>query len=179
MSRVGKKPINIPKGVTVTHDPKKQSMKAKGPKGENEMTYHPLMEVTIDKETIHVKRPDDLKVNKSLHGMTQRMIENLIIGVTSGFEKKLIINGIGFKADVKGTDLVLSLGFSHPVEMKMPKGVNAKAEKGMVTLTGIDKEVLGQFAADVRAKKPTEPYKGSGIRYENERVRKKAGKKAA
>jgi large subunit ribosomal protein L6 len=179
MSRIGKQPIAIPKGVTVTHDPKLNFIKVKGPKGENELNYHPKMEVVIDKDIIHVKRPDDLKENKALHGMTQRIIENLVMGVFTGFEKKLVITGVGFKADVKGTDLVLSVGYSHPVEMRMPKGVGAKAEKGSVTLTGIDKQVLGQFAAEVRAKKPTEPYKSAGIRYENERVRKKAGKKAA
>ncbi|MDD5089636.1 MAG: 50S ribosomal protein L6 [Candidatus Wallbacteria bacterium] len=179
MSRIGKKVIKVPQGVTIKHDEKAFSLSVKGPKGENSLVYNRGMKVVVNAGEITVARPDDDKNNRALHGLTNKLISNLVCGVSQGFEKSLTIMGVGYRALVKDRIIELSVGFSHPVEMKMPVGVSAKVEKSLLTLYGIDREVLGQFAADVRAVRPPEPYKGAGIRYTAEHVRKKAGKKAA
>jgi len=179
MSRIGRKPITIPKSVNLNHDEKKRLISVKGSKGINEMTYHKNVSVKIDGDVLTVMRLNDDKENRALHGLTRKLIENLITGVDKGFEKKLIINGVGYKAEVKGSSLILNVGYSHPVEMSLPQNITAKVERNLITLNGIDRQKLGQFAAEVRKVRPPEPYKGAGIRYEDEYIRRKAGKKAA
>lgn len=179
MSRIGKKPVEIPKGVNVTLDESNKVIKAKGPKGENELKYHKDINVIIEDNKIVVKRPTDSKNHKALHGLVRKLIDNLVVGVSKGFEKRLLIQGVGYKAVVKGNNLVLNVGFSHPVEMSLPDGISAKVENNIIILSGIDKQKLGQFAADIRSVRPPEPYKGAGIRYVDERIIRKAGKKAA
>jgi large subunit ribosomal protein L6 len=179
MSRIGRKPVVIPKGVTLNHDEAKRLIVAKGPKGTNELIYHKNMSIKIDGDTLTVSRPNDQKENRALHGLTRKLIDNLVVGVSTGFEKRLLINGVGYKAEAKGDKLVLYVGYSHPVDMPMPKDITAKVEKNLIILSGIDRQKLGQFAAEVRKVRPPEPYKGAGIRYHDEHIRRKAGKKAA
>ncbi len=175
MSRVAKKPIIIPEKTTVAVD--KGVVSVKGPKGEMTRSFKPGIEIVVADGTVTLtlKRPEDAV----LWGTYASHIKNMIQGVVSGFEKKLIIEGIGFKSDVKGTELVMSLGFSHPVKMAIPAGLKVTADKNIVSISGVDKEAVGAFAAAIRAKKKPEPYKGKGIRYENEVIRRKQGKKAA
>jgi len=179
MSRIGRKPVSIPKGVTLKHDEAKRLINAKGPKGTNELQYHANMKVNIDGDILTVERPDDKSENRALHGLTRKLIENLVVGVSTGFVKRLLINGVGYKAEAKGDKLVLYVGYSHPVDLAMPDSIEAKVEKNLIILTGFDRQKLGQFAAEVRKVRPPEPYKGAGIRYEDEHIRRKAGKKAA
>ncbi len=175
MSRIGRLPVAIPDGVTVTIAEKNQ-VTVKGPKGTLEKTFSP--ELTIEEKDGHVvvTRPNDLKRVKALHGLTRSLINNMVIGVTKGYEKTLEINGVGYRAAKQGQKLVLTLGFSHPVEMQDPKGVETKVDGNKIVISGIDKEKVGQFAAEIRDKKKPEPYKGKGIKYSDEVIRRKVGK---
>lgn len=175
MSRVGKKPITIPNGVKA--ELKSGAMTVTGPKGSLEVLVHPKTKVTIGENeiTVDIDRKDS-KFEKSLWGLTRSLIQNAVTGVVSGFEKKLEINGVGYRGSVAGTKITLALGFSHPVEVEVPKGLSAAMEKNVITITGIDKQQVGEFAAKIRALKKPEPYKGKGIKYSDEVVRRKAGK---
>ena len=176
MSRVGRMPIAIPAGVTVDIA-ENNHVTVKGPKGTLEKTLP--MEMTIEREddaTIVVKRPNDLKKMKSLHGLTRSLLFNMVKGVVDGYEKKLEVNGVGYRVAKQGKKLVLNLGFSHPVEMEDPEGVESKVEGNVITVSGIDKEKVGQYAALIRDKKRPEPYKGKGIKYADETIRRKVGK---
>ncbi|OGY46957.1 MAG: 50S ribosomal protein L6 [Candidatus Buchananbacteria bacterium RIFCSPHIGHO2_02_FULL_45_11b] len=178
MSRIGKQPINIPAGVEVKIDGGLISVK--GPKGELSEKLHPL--VNVEKKEgqllVAVSNPEDKK-QRSLWGLFQRLISNLVIGVTKGFSKQLEVNGIGYKAAVSGGNLVLHLGYSHPVEFKIPKDLEIKVEKNIITIAGAGKQLVGQAAAQIRALRKPEPYKGKGIKYAGEVIRRKAGKTAA
>ena len=177
MSRIGKQQLHIPAGVTVTFDA--HAVRVKGPKGEltralrDEINFKQVEGII----TSAPRRND--KFSRSLWGTYMSHVENMVTGVVTPFEKKLLVEGVGFKWDVKGTDLNLSLGFSHPVIMAIPAGLTVVAEKGMLTITGIDKELVGLFAMKVRQMKKPEPYKGKGIRYSTEVIRRKQGKKSA
>ncbi len=176
MSRIGRMPIAVPAGVTVDIAENNQ-VTVKGPKGE--LTRKLASEMTIEKdgEEIKVTRPNDLKKMKSLHGLTRTLIYNMIIGVTEGYEKRLEVNGVGYRAAKQGKKLTLSLGYSHPVEMEDPEGVEVTVDgQNLIIVKGIDKEKVGQYAAEIREKRPPEPYKGKGIKYDYEVIRRKAGK---
>ena len=175
MSHIGKKTIVIPEKTEVSQ--KDGIFSVKGPLGEISRRFVSDVDVLVEGKNITVK-PNARMVNKAVWGTTVSHIANMIEGVTKGFEKKLIIEGIGFKADVKGSEIVLSLGFSHPVKVPIPSGISVKSEKGTVTITGINKEQVGGFAAELRDLKKPEPYKGKGIRYEGEVIKRKQGKKA-
>lgn len=176
MSRIGRMPIAIPAEVTVTiADNNKVTVK--GPKGTLERAVPIEMTIKEEDGQIVVTRPSDLKKMKSLHGLTRSLINNMIIGVTSGYEKRLEINGVGYRAQKKGKTLVLSLGYSHPVEMEDPEGVESTMDgQNLVIIKGIDKEKVGQYAAEIRDKRRPEPYKGKGIKYVDEVIRRKVGK---
>ena len=176
MSRIGRMPIAIPAGVTVTIA-ENNHVTVKGPKGTLERTLP--SEMTIKEEAGHiiVERPNDLKRNKSLHGLTRTLIHNMVTGVTTGYEKTLEINGVGYRAAKSGKVLTLSLGYSHPVEMTDPDGITTVVEgQNIIKVQGIDKEKVGQFAAEIRSKRGPEPYKGKGIKYQEEHIRRKVGK---
>lgn len=175
MSRIGRMPVAIPAGVEVkvTDD---NFITVKGPKGTLERQLVPNMTVTVEGAEILVTRPNDLKKNKSFHGLTRSLIANMVEGVTNGYEKKLEIQGVGYRAAKNGKNLDLSLGFSHPVVMEDPDGIDSAVEGNIITVKGINKEKVGQYAAEIRAKRPPEPYKGKGIRYVGEHVRRKEGK---
>ena len=177
MSRVGKQLIIIPSGVTVKIEGQKVSVK--GPKGDLERTFHSNTVIVLNGReiSVSVKNPKE-GFDRGLWGLSRVLISNMITGVTEGFFKKLEIAGIGFKAQVQGNKLVLSLGFSHPVELEFPKNISAVVEKNLVTVSGIDKEQVGQFAATIKLLKKPEPYKGKGIKYQGEKIRRKAGKAA-
>ena len=175
MSRIGKKPVVIPAGVAV--DLKDETLKIKGPKGELVLAVHPKVAInhTDSELTVSVKHPD-VKAEKALWGLFRALINNMVVGVTSGFTKILEINGVGYKAAMTGTKLVMALGYSHPIEMEVPKGLEVKVEKNVITIAGIDRQLVGQFAAEVRSQREPEPYKGKGIKYSDETIRRKAGK---
>ncbi len=176
MSRIGRMPIAIPAGVTVDLA-ENNKVTVKGPKGTLERVLPAEMLIKLDGDIITVDRPNDLKKNKSLHGLTRTLINNMIIGVTAGFEKKLEVNGVGYKAAKKGNTLVLSLGYSHPVEMVDPEGIEVVLEgQNVILVRGINKENVGQYAAEIRGKRQPEPYKGKGIKYADEVIRRKVGK---
>lgn len=177
MSRIGKKPIAIPSGVTVTAG--NSEVSAKGPKGSLNLPLHPRITVKTEDNNVkvEVKNPQ-LQEDRALWGLYRALVANLVKGVTEGFEKKLEINGVGYRASVSGKKLVLALGFSHPVELEIPEGLNVAVEKNIMIISGIDRQLVGQFAAVVRSQKIPEPYKGKGIRYIDEVVRRKAGKAA-
>ena len=177
MSRVGKKPIQIPQGVEVKISG--QKVMVRGPKGELSREVRPEIGVEVKEGKILVSPKIETKKTKALWGLTRALIANMIKGVTEGYEKKLEIEGIGFRASVEGENLVLSVGFTHPVKIKAPEGIKFSVEKNIITVSGTDKELVGQMAAKIRAIRPPEPYKGKGIRYVGERVRRKVGKKAA
>lgn len=175
MSRIGRLPIQIPNGVEVTIDGNRVTVK--GPLGTLSREFHPRMRIIKEDNVIRVERISDGKLDKSLHGLTRTLINNMIIGVTQGYSKVLDIVGVGYRAEVKGDKLILNVGFSHPVEYKIPEGIKIECPIATrVVVTGIDKEKVGQVAAEIRAIKPPEPYKGKGIRYADEEVRRKAGK---
>lgn len=175
MSRVGRKPIPIPSGIDVKVD--KNSVSVKGPKGQLKQDFHPRIGINIDAGNILVSRSSDDKLDRSLHGLTRSIISNMITGVTKGYEKALEISGVGYRAQVQGRSLMLTLGFSHPVEFKLPEGIDAAVDKQTnITIKGIDKYLVGQVAANIRGLKPPEPYKGKGIKYSDEVVRRKEGK---
>lgn len=177
MSRIGRKPINIPAGVTVTLVPETNHITVKGPKGELERTLHPNMTVQVEGATIHVTRPDDEKFNRSLHGLTRSLIANMIEGVTNGYSKTLEIQGVGYRVAKQGDAVNLTLGFSHPVIVKEIPGIKLDVpDPSKIVVSGADKQLVGQFAAEVRAIKKPEPYHGKGIRYAGEYVRMKEGK---
>ncbi|MCR5451659.1 MAG: 50S ribosomal protein L6 [Lachnospiraceae bacterium] len=175
MSRVGRMPIAVPAGVTVDIA-ENNHVTVKGPKGTLEKTLPSEMEISKEGEEIVVKRPNDLKKMKSLHGLTRTLIANMVVGVTDGYEKKLEVNGVGFRAAKQGKKLTLNLGFSHPVEMEDPEGIETTVDGNVILVKGIDKEKVGQFAAEIRDKKRPEPYKGKGIKYSDEVIRRKVGK---
>ena len=176
MSRIGRMPIAIPAGVTVDIAENNQ-VTVKGPKGTLERVLPAEMSITKEVEEIKVARPNDLKKMKSLHGLTRTLINNMIIGVTEGYEKKLEVNGVGYRAAKQGKKLTLSLGYSHPVEMEDPEGIEVTVEgQNIIIVKGIDKEKVGQYAAEIREKRAPEPYKGKGIKYEDEVIRRKVGK---
>ena len=176
MSRIGRMPIAVPAGVTVDIAENNQ-VTVKGPKGELTRKLAPEMKIEKDGEEIKVTRPNDLKKMKSLHGLTRTLINNMIIGVTEGYEKKLEVNGVGYRAAKQGKKLTLSLGYSHPVEMEDPEGVEVTVDgQNLIIVKGLDKEKVGQYAAEIREKRPPEPYKGKGIKYDYEVIRRKAGK---
>ncbi|NQT07384.1 MAG: 50S ribosomal protein L6 [Candidatus Omnitrophica bacterium] len=175
MSRVGRKPIAVPKGVKV--EIKDNEVTVQGTKGKLSLKIPNSYKVTLDKENITVTRPSDLKINMSQHGLYRSLINNLIIGVTEGYNKKLEIQGVGYKAQVQGKNLNMLLGFSHQINFPIPEGITIKAPKPtQVHIEGIDKKLVGEVAATIRAFYKPEPYKGKGIRYEGEYVRRKAGK---
>ena len=176
MSRIGRMPIAIPAGVTVDIA-ENNHVTVKGPKGTLERVLPAEMSITKEGEEIKVARPNDLKKMKSLHGLTRTLINNMIIGVTEGYEKKLEVNGVGYRAAKQGKKLTLSLGYSHPVEMEDPEGIEVTVEgQNIIIVKGIDKEKVGQYAAEIREKRAPEPYKGKGIKYEDEVIRRKVGK---
>ncbi len=175
MSRIGKLPVALPQGVEVTI--KGQKVDVKGPKGSLSREIHPLVEVVSQDNELRVKPREQSIKAKALWGLSRSLLNNMVLGVSQGFSKVLEINGVGYRAELSGDTLKLSLGFSHPVEFKLPKGVSAKVEKNtVITLTSIDKELLGQTAATIRAFRPPEPYKGKGIKYADEVIRRKVGK---
>ena len=176
MARIGRMPIAIPAGVTVTIA-ENNKVTVKGPKGTLERVLPAEMSIKEEDGQIIVTRPSDLKKMKSLHGLTRTLINNMIVGVTAGYEKKLEINGVGYRAQKQGKKLVLSLGYSHPVEMEDPEGLESTMEgQNVIIVKGIDKEKVGQYAAEIRDKRRPEPYKGKGIKYADEVIRRKVGK---
>ena len=176
MSRIGRMPIAIPAGVTV-EVAENNKVTVKGPKGTLERVLPGEMEIKVEGAEVTVARPNDLKKMKSLHGLTRTLINNMVIGVTEGYQKKLEVNGVGYRAAKSGSKLTLSLGYSHPVEMVDPEGVETTVEgQNVIIVKGIDKEKVGQFAAEIRDKRRPEPYKGKGIKYADETIRRKVGK---
>ncbi|WP_312445946.1 50S ribosomal protein L6 [Lacrimispora sp.] len=176
MSRIGRMPIAVPAGVTVAIA-ENNKVTVKGPKGTLERVLPSEMTIKEEDGHIVVTRPNDLKKMKSLHGLTRTLVNNMVVGVTNGYEKKLEINGVGYRAQKQGKKLVLSLGYSHPVEMEDPEGVEATMEgQNVIIIKGIDKEKVGQYAAEIRDKRRPEPYKGKGIKYADEVIRRKVGK---
>ena len=176
MSRIGRMPIAIPAGVTV-EVAENNKVTVKGPKGTLERVLPAEMEIKVENGEVTVIRPNDLKKMKSLHGLTRTLINNMVVGVTAGYEKKLEVNGVGYRAAKAGNKLTLSLGYSHPVEMIDPEGVETVLDgTNIIIVKGIDKEKVGQFAAEIRDKRRPEPYKGKGIKYADETIRRKVGK---
>ena len=176
MSRIGRMPIAIPSGVTV-EVAENNKVTVKGPKGTLERVLPEAMDIKVDGEEVVVSRPNDLKKNKALHGLTRTLINNMVIGVSAGFEKVLEINGVGYRGAKQGKKLVLNLGYSHPVEIADPEGIETVMEgQNKIIIKGIDKEKVGQFAAEIRTKREPEPYKGKGIKYADETIRRKVGK---
>jgi large subunit ribosomal protein L6 len=178
MSRIGKKPVVVPKNVTASVDG--QTIKVKGPKGELERRVHPEISVALDNGNIVVNRPSDEPNHRALHGLTRTLVANMVDGVTKGYSKQLEIVGVGYKAEGRPYGLQLALGFSHPIEYRAPKGIKLSApQPTQIVIEGADKELVGQVAAELRSLRPPEPYKGKGIKYVGEQVRRKAGKAGA
>ncbi|MCI6263652.1 50S ribosomal protein L6 [Olsenella sp. YH-ols2221] len=177
MSRIGKKPVTVPAGVTVTING--NEVKVKGPKGELDRTFSDLVTISQEGEEILVARNDETTESNAQQGLTRTLIHNMVVGVSEGFEKKLELTGVGYRAQLKGKDLDLSLGYSHPVIYACPENISFEVpDNTHITVKGISKEQVGQVAAEVRAKRPPEPYKGKGIHYEGEHIRRKLGKAA-
>ena len=175
MSRIGKKPISVPAGVTVTCE--NNHVTVKGPKGEIAKQFSPELGIAVEDGVITVTRPTDDKEHRSLHGLTRTLINNMVVGVTNGYEKVLEVNGVGYRASKQGKKLTLNLGYSHPVEMEDPEGLETVLDgQNKITVKGIDKEKVGQYAAEIRDKRRPEPYKGKGIKYADETIRRKVGK---
>lgn len=176
MSRIGKLPINIPGGVTITVGDD-NTVNVKGPKGELSEKISHEMHLSIEDGILSVKRPSDQKEHRALHGLSRTLINNMVVGVTAGYQKNLDIVGVGYRAQMQGDKLVLNVGYSHPVEFEPPQGISFEAPTpNRVSVKGINKQQVGQLAADIRKVRPPEPYKGKGIKYENEIVRRKEGK---
>jgi len=176
MSRIGKMPIAIPAGVTV-EIAENNLVTVKGPKGTLSRQLPTEMEIKEEGAVVTVSRPNDLKKMKSLHGLTRTLIHNMVVGVTEGYKKTLLINGVGYRAQKSGKVLTLFLGYSHQIDLTDPEGIESKCENpNTIVITGIDKEKVGQFAAEIRSKREPEPYKGKGIKYDYEKIRRKAGK---
>jgi large subunit ribosomal protein L6 len=177
MSRIGRQPIEVPDGVTV--DIGTANVSVKGPKGELKTAHHPDMKVSVDEGAVKVERPTDRGEHRALHGLTRSLIANMVQGVTDGFEKRLEIQGVGYRAQLKGKALELSVGYSHPVSVPAPDGIEFEVpEPTQVIVRGIDKQQVGEIAAQIRKQRPPEPYKGKGIRYVDEYVQRKVGKRA-
>lgn len=175
MSRIGRKPIEVPSGVTVTIEG--SHVKVKGPRGELSRTFHPDMGLTLDNGTVTVSRPSDESRHKALHGLSRTLLANMVEGVTKGFVKQLEITGVGYKAELKPYGLLMSLGYSHTIEVKAPAGVKLTApQPTQVVVEGADKEAVGRVASEIRKLRKPEPYKGKGVRYAGEVIRRKAGK---
>jgi len=176
MSRIGKLPVAVPAGVEVTIDG--QQIKVKGPKGTLEHTVAEPIVVERDEDgTLLVKRPDDERTSKALHGLTRTLVNNLVVGVTAGYEKKMEIHGVGYRVQAKGSDLEFALGYSHPVKIEAPEGITFKVETPTrFSVSGIDKQKVGQISAVIRKLRRPDPYKGKGLRYEGEKIRRKVGK---
>ncbi len=178
MSRIGKRPVVVPKGVTV--ELQGSTVAVKGPRGELRRTFHPEMQLALADNQITVGRPSEDKRHKSLHGLTRTLVQNMVEGVSKGFTKTLEIQGVGYKAESKPYGVNLVVGYSHPVKYEAPKGIKISVENNTtVKIEGADKEMVGQVAAELRSVRPPEPYKGKGIRYQGEQVRRKAGKTGA
>jgi large subunit ribosomal protein L6 len=178
MSRIGKKPVTVPKGVTLQLQD--HTVAVKGPKGELRRTLHEDMELAFDKDQFTVARPSDEQKHKALHGLTRTLVQNMVEGVSKGFSKTLEIQGVGYKAEAKPYGVNLIVGYSHPVKYEAPKGIKISVDNNTtVKIEGADKELVGQVAAELRSVRPPEPYKGKGIRYVGEQVRRKAGKTGA
>lgn len=178
MSRIGKMPVPIPSGVTVSVDG--STVRVKGPKGEMAQSFRPEMKIAVVDDTVIVERPTDSKEDRALHGLTRALLANMVEGVTTGFRKALELVGVGYKAEKRGDKLILTVGYSHPVEFPEAKGLKISTPAPtQVVVEGIDKQLVGQAAAEIRAVRPPEPYKGKGIRYQGEHVRRKAGKAGA
>ena len=176
MSRIGRMPVDVPQGVDV--EIKGSHIRVKGPKGELEHTFPAAMDISMEDGQIAVKRPSDERTHRALHGMTRALINNMVVGVSQGFEKVLEVNGVGYRAEMSGNNLVLNVGYSHPIEVEPPDGIAFEVDTRIrqIKVQGYDKAVVGQIAADIRKIRPPEPYKGKGIKYLNERIRRKAGK---
>jgi len=176
VSRIGRMPVDVPQGVDV--EIKGSHIRVKGPKGELEHTFPAAMDISMEDGQIAVKRPSDESTHRAQHGMTRALINNMIVGVSQGFEKVLEVNGIGYRAELNGKNLVLNVGYSHPVEVEPPMGISFDVDTRtrQIKIQGYDKAVVGQVAADIRKVRPPEPYKGKGIKYLDERIRRKAGK---
>jgi large subunit ribosomal protein L6 len=175
MSRVGKKPIPVPGKTKITY--KDRVVTVQGEKGSLTRTIHSNMDLEVEKDVIKVTMQQDTKSNRALQGLTRSLVANMVIGVEKGFERALEINGIGYRASLSGNTIILNLGFSHPINFELPDGIAAKVDKkNTITLSGINKELLGQTAASIRSLRPPEPYKGKGIKYAEEYVQRKAGK---
>ncbi|WP_028587347.1 50S ribosomal protein L6 [Desulfocurvus vexinensis] len=177
MSRIGKQPIAIPSGVEVTIG--KDMINVKGPKGALATPAHEKIVVAKDGDQLVLTRADESRIARAQHGLRRTLLSNCVLGVTKGFEKVLEVVGVGYKVQVQGKNVVLTVGFSHPVEFPLPAGVEAKAEGNKLTLTGIDKQAVGEVAAQIRRVRPPEPFKGKGIKYADETIRRKAGKSGA
>ena len=179
MSRIGRMPIDIPEGVDVKIQ-EDNIVTVKGPKGTLSQQFDQDMILKIEDKTIIVKRPSEIKKHKALHGLTRTLCDNMIKGVTNGFTKVLEINGVGYRAQKQGKKLILNLGYSHPVEMEEPEGINIEVPSpNKIIISGADKQAVGEIAAKIRIKRPPEPYKGKGIKYEDEVIRRKEGKTGA
>ena len=177
MSRIGKKPIAIPKGVEVKLEGDQLSIK--GPKGQLSINVHPYVKLDIGGDSIDVSVNDETREARSIHGLFRVLIDNMVTGVTKGFERVLEIVGVGYRAELKGRTAVFNLGYSHPINFELPEGIDAKIEKTKITLSGIDRGLLGKTAAKIRSLRKPEPYKGKGIKYAEEKIRRKAGKAGA
>ncbi len=175
MSRIGLQPVIVPKGVTVTVE--NNILKVKGGKGELTQSFVPLVEFSVNEGEILVSRKSESKQAKSMHGLYRSLLNNMVVGVSQGYSRNLVINGVGYRAEAKGKILLLNLGYSTQIEYEVPEGVQVAVEgNNKVSVSGIDKTLVGQVAAEIRGLRPPEPYKGKGIRYENENVRRKVGK---
>ena len=178
MSRIGNKAISIPAGVTITVA-EGNNVTVKGPKGELTAKFNSELEIIVEATTAEVKRPNDTKVMKTFHGTTRALLNNMVVGVSEGFKKQLDINGVGYRAQLQGNTLVVSAGYSHPVEKPVPAGLKVELPKNTtIIISGIDKQLVGQFAAEIREIRKPEPYKGKGIKYSTEVIRRKEGKTA-
>lgn len=182
MSRIGKRPVPVPEKVTVTIEPG-NAVVVKGPKGQLSRQLHPAMRIVQDDGVLRVERPSDTKEHRSLHGLTRTLLSNMVVGVSEGWQRELEINGVGYRAALEGNTLVLQLGFSHPVRMNPPADVSyvvgdrkSASDPLPIFIRGMNKEVVGQEAAKLRSLRPPEPYKGKGVKYKEERIRRKAGK---
>lgn len=177
MSRIGRAPINVPAGVTVTVDAANAVVTVKGPKGSLDLNYNNRMNVVCENNVITVTRPSDEKEDRALHGLTRTLIYNMVVGVTEGYSKKLEVNGVGYRVAMQGKALNLTLGYSHPVIVDAPEGITFETpDANTIIIKGINKQVVGETAAFVRSRRAPEPYKGKGIKYEGEKIRRKSGK---